>query len=83
MAQNEINNIMGTPSRKNITVFYEIAAPNRSVLNVAKNNSVGYYVGAVVFVIFGLIINFSTNVVFYSPYLFPFQGPNLVIYNNN
>jgi hypothetical protein len=83
MAQNEINSIMGTPARKNITVFYEIAAPNRSVLNVAKNNSIGYFIGAVVFVIIGLIINFTTNVTFSLPYSNPYQQPNVVIYNNN
>jgi hypothetical protein len=83
MAQNEINNLMSNASRKNITVFYEIASPNRSVLNVAKNNSIGYFIGAVVFVIIGLIINFTTNVTFSLPYSNPYQQSNVVIYNNN
>ena len=83
MAQNEINNIMSTPSRKNITVFYEIAAPNRSILNVAKNNSIGYFIGAVVFVIIGLLIFFTTSITFYLPESTPYQQSNVVIYNNN
>ena len=59
MAQNEYNNIMKNPTRQKITVFYEIANPGISAFSFPKNNSIGFFAGAVVILIVGLVVKFG------------------------
>jgi len=58
-AQNEINNIMQTPERRKIPVYYEISNPSISALNFAKNNAVPFFAGSAVVLILGLIAKFA------------------------
>jgi hypothetical protein len=58
-AQNEVNNIMRTPTRQKMSVYYEIDRPSRSALNFAKNNAVPFFAGSVVVLILGLIVGFG------------------------
>jgi hypothetical protein len=58
-AQNEVNSIMNTPSRKIITVYYEISNPSKSALGFSKNNAMQYFAGSVVLLILGLIAGFG------------------------
>jgi len=58
-AQNEINEIMRLPSRKIITVYYEISNPAKSSLGFSKNNAMPFFAGSVVLLILGLIAGFG------------------------
>ena len=59
MAQNEYNNIMKNPTRQKLTVYYEKANPGNSAFSFPKNNAIGFFAGAVVLLIVGLVVKFG------------------------
>jgi len=78
MAQNEYNDIMKNPVRQKISIFYEIKNPSNSAFSFPKNNAIGFFVGAVVVLIVGLIAKFGQfNFVQTRPY------ENVVIFNRS
>ena len=80
MAQNEYNDIMRNAARQKLSVYYEIANPGNSALNFPKNNAIGFFVGAFVVLIVGLVAKFA-KFTFVSPQQ---QGiENVVVFNRS
>jgi len=59
MAQNEYNRIMQTASVNKLSIYYEIANPGISAFNFPKNNAFGFFVGAIVVLIIGLVAKYG------------------------
>jgi hypothetical protein len=59
IAQNEYNRIMRTASIDKLSIYYEIANPGNSAFNFPKNNAFGFFAGAVVVLIVGLVAKYG------------------------